>query len=65
MTLSTAVSTALLWRGFAWLGHQARLSTPVWESGFVVFYLTPAVLVGILLLARGTFLADHNGSFQD
>lgn len=65
VTLSTAVSTALLWRGFAWLGHQARLSTPVWEGGFVVFYLTPAVLVGIFLLARGTFLADHNGSFQD
>jgi len=65
VTLSTAVSIALLWRGFAWLGHQARLSTPVWEGGFVVFYLTPAVLVGILLLARGTFLADYNGSFQD
>lgn len=65
VTLCTAVSTALLWRGFAWIGQQARFSAPVWESGFAVFYLTPAVLVGILLLARGTYLADHDRSFPD
>lgn len=65
VTLCTAVTTALLWRGFAWMGQQARFSAPVWESGFAVFYLTPAVLVGILLLARGTYLADHDRSFHD
>jgi len=27
--------------------------------------LMPAIVAGILLLARGTYLADHNGSFQD
>jgi len=64
VTLSTVVSTALLWRGFAWIGQQARLSTPVWEGGFLVFYLMPAVFTGIFLLARGAFLADHNGSYQ-
>jgi hypothetical protein len=63
--LSTAVTTAVLWRGFAWMGQQARLSAPVWGGGFVLFYLMPAVLAGILLLARGTFLADHTGSYQD
>jgi hypothetical protein len=61
VTLSAAVTTAMLWRGFEWMGQQARLSAPVWEGGFVVFYLMPAVLAGIFLLARGTFLADHNG----
>jgi hypothetical protein len=65
VTLSTVVTTAVLWRGFAWMGQQARLSAPVWGGGFVVFYLMPAVMAGILLLARGTFLADHNGSYQD
>ena len=65
VTLSTLVTTPVLWRGFAWMGEQARLSAPVWEGGFVVFYLMPAVLAGILLLARGTFLTDHNGSYQD
>ena len=65
VTLSTVVTTAVLWRGFAWMGHHAQPSGLVWEGGFVVFYLMPAVLAGILLLARGTFLADHNGSYQD
>ena len=65
VTLSAVVTTAGLWRGFAWIGQQARLSSPVWEGGFVVLYLMPAVLTGILLLAQGTFLADHNGSYPD
>lgn len=65
VTLCTAVSTALLWRGFAWMGQQVRFSAPVWESGFAVYYLTPAVVVGILLLARGTYLADHDRSYPD
>ena len=65
VTLSTVVTTLGLWRGFEWLGRQARLSAPVWESGFVLSYLIPAVVAGIFLLARGTFLADHQGSYQD
>lgn len=65
VTLSTVVTTAVLWFGFEWIGQQARLAAAVWEGGFVVFYLVPAVLAGILLLAQGTFLADHNGTYQD
>jgi hypothetical protein len=65
VTLSSAVSAAAVWHGFEWIGQQARLSAPAWESGFVVFYLMPAVLAGILLLARGTFLADDTGRHQD
>jgi predicted anti-sigma-YlaC factor YlaD len=65
VTLCSAVTTILLWRGFAWMGDQARLPAPIWEEGFIAVYLTPAVLAGILLLARGTFLADHNRSYQD
>jgi hypothetical protein len=65
VTLCTAVTTAVLWFGVAWLGQQARLPAPVWKGGFVVFWVMPAVLAGMFLLARGTFLADHNGSNQD
>jgi putative zinc finger protein len=65
VTLCSAVSTALLWRGFAWLGQQAQFPASVWEGGFVVFYLTPAVLAGGLLLAQGTFLAEHDGPHKD
>jgi hypothetical protein len=65
VTFCSAVTTVLLWHGFAWMGLQARFPVPVWEEGFVVIYLMPAVLVGILLLARGTCLADHDRFDQD
>jgi hypothetical protein len=65
VTLCSAITMAVLWHGFEWMGREAGISAPVWEGGFVVFYLTPAVLVGILLLARGTFLADHDGPYWD
>jgi predicted anti-sigma-YlaC factor YlaD len=65
VTLGTACTTAVLWRGFAWLGQQARLPGPVWQMGLVALGLMPAIVAGILLLARGTYLADHNGSLQD
>jgi predicted anti-sigma-YlaC factor YlaD len=64
VSLSTTVTSTLLWRAFAWIGQQAQLSAPVWEGLFVVFCLMPAVVAGMVLLARGTFLADHLGSFQ-
>jgi hypothetical protein len=64
VTLCTAFTTAVLWCGFAWIGQQARLSAPVLEACFVSFCLMPAILAGILLLARGTYLVDHNSSYQ-
>jgi predicted anti-sigma-YlaC factor YlaD len=65
VTLGTAFTSAVLWRGFAWMGQQAQLPAPVWQIGLMGFSLMPAMVAGILLLARGTYLADHNGSFQD
>jgi len=65
VTLCTAFTTAALWRGFAWMGEQARLSAPVWEIGFLVFCLMPGIMAGILLLARGTHLADHSRSYLE
>jgi predicted anti-sigma-YlaC factor YlaD len=77
VTLCTAFNTALLWRGFAWLSQwlsqqwgqqwidqQSRLSAPLFELGFVALCLMPAIVAGIILLARGTYMADHNGSFH-
>jgi predicted anti-sigma-YlaC factor YlaD len=65
VTLVTAFTTAVLWRGLGWMGQQARLPGPVWQIGLVALGLMPAIVAGILLLARGTYLADHNGSLQD
>ena len=65
VTFSAVISTAVLWHVSEWMGQHARLSSPEWEGGFVVFYLLPAVFTGIVLLARGTFLADHNGTYHE
>lgn len=65
VTLSTAFTTAVLWSGLAWLGQQARLPGPVWQVGLVALGWMPAIVTGILLLARGTYLADHDGYYQD
>ena len=65
VTLSTASTTAVLWRGFAWMGQQAQLPATVWQIGLVMLGWMPAVVTAILLLARGTYLADHDRSFQD
>jgi predicted anti-sigma-YlaC factor YlaD len=80
VTLCALLSTVALWRGFAWLGERAELAPSVWQVGFLVFCVMPALLVGILLLAKGTHfdrnfyrkfdrhldthLADQTGSYR-
>jgi len=65
VTVSTAFTTAAMWGGFAWMGQQARLSAPVWQIVLAALGWMPAIVTAILLLARGTYLADHDGSFQE
>ncbi|MDP9146827.1 MAG: zf-HC2 domain-containing protein [Acidobacteriota bacterium] len=77
VTVCTAFNTALLWRGFAWMsqwlsqqggqqwiGQQVHLSSPLFGLGFVTLLLMPAIVAGIILLARGTYMADHDGTFR-
>ena len=64
VTLCALLSTVALWRGFAWAGAQAQLAPSIWQVGFVVFCVTPSLVAGVLLLLRGTHLADHSGSYQ-
>jgi len=64
VTLCALLSTVALWRGFAWAGAQAQLAPSIWQVGFLVFCVTPALVAGVLLLLRGTHLADHTGSYE-
>ncbi len=64
VTVFAVFSTIALWQGFAWLGAEAHLSPSIWQVAFLVFCGTPALVAGILLLARDTHLADHAGSYQ-
>jgi hypothetical protein len=60
--LSAAITTPFLWRGFQWLGEWARVSSPVWQVGFMVFWISPALAASVIFLARGVHLTDTNGT---
>ncbi len=55
-------STALLWRGFEWLGRWAQLPDAVWQVGFAMFWIAPTIAASFLFLAQGVHLVDRNGS---
>ena len=56
--LSSTLTIPLLWRLFGWMGEFAGVPTLVWQAGFVFFFFAPALVVGVLLVARGTHLAN-------
>ena len=56
--LSATVTAPVLWRLFAWLGAWAGVSTLVWQASFTFFFLAPALVVSVLLLARGIHWTD-------
>jgi len=62
--LSAAITTPLLWRGFEWIGESFQVSNLVWQVGFAVFWITPALTAGVLLVARGTHLMESNSRPQ-
>src|ERR1700758_4966034 len=62
--LSAAITTPLVWRAFQWMGTYVGLSRPLWQVGFAFYCMVPALLVSVLLLLRGTHLAD-NGHSQE
>jgi hypothetical protein len=57
--LSATLTAPLLWRLFAWMGEWAGVSTVVWQSGFMFFFIAPALVVSVLLLARGTHMTNN------
>jgi len=61
--LSATLTVPLLWRLFAWIGVRAGVSSWVWQAGFAFVWIAPALVVSVLLLARGTHLTD-NGDKQ-
>src|SRR6202795_4565782 len=57
--LSATLTVPFLWRLFAWMGERAGVSTLVWQPGFMFFFIAPALVVSVLLLARGTHLTSN------
>jgi predicted anti-sigma-YlaC factor YlaD len=60
--LSAAITTPLVWRAFQWMGTYAGLSRPLWQVGFAFYWMVPGLLVSVLLLFRGTHLANNGNS---
>ena len=56
--VSATLTAPVLWRLFAWMGERAGISIPVWQASFAVFSILPALVVSMLLLARGTHLTN-------
>ncbi|MBV9342472.1 MAG: hypothetical protein JO159_16495 [Acidobacteria bacterium] len=57
---SAAVSTPLLWRLFAWMSEWMGISSPVWQAGFIFFWVAPALVLSLWLSARHAHLPDKN-----
>jgi hypothetical protein len=62
--LSASITTPFFWLGCQWLGEWAQVSRPVWQVGFVVFWVSPALVASMLFLARGIHLTDTNSASQ-
>jgi hypothetical protein len=62
--LSATLTVPLLWRLFAWMGEWAGVSTLIWQVSFMVFFIAPALVVSVLLLARGTHLTKPDEGSQ-
>ena len=57
--LSATLTVPLLWRLFAWMGQSAGVPTFAWQACFMFFFLAPALVVSVLLLARGSHLTNN------
>ena len=55
------VSLPWLWRAFAWLGEAISLPAPIWQTGFVLFWMAPSAVVAVLLLAPRS---STNGGYE-
>jgi predicted anti-sigma-YlaC factor YlaD len=65
VAISSAFTTPLIWGGFEWLGRWNRMPNPVWQLGFVLFWVAPAMATAVLFLAHGTHLGGHNGRSRE
>ena len=61
--LSATLTVPILWRLFAWMGAWAGVSNWVWQAGFAFLWIAPALVVSVLLVARGGLLTG-NGDKQ-
>jgi hypothetical protein len=65
LVLSGAATTPLVWQVFHWVGEAAHVPGLVWQVGFAVFSIAPALVVSTVLIARGIHSRAMFGNFTD
>ena len=61
-TVVGMVTLPLLWNGFAWLGQKMSLPNGVWQFGFLVAWLLPALVVAPLLWKKQRLARAESGT---
>jgi anti-sigma factor RsiW len=64
VTLSAGLTTLLAWRSWEWAGQQLQISSLTWQVFFVLFWIAPALIASVMLLAKGTHLGEHTGTWE-
>jgi predicted anti-sigma-YlaC factor YlaD len=64
VTSSAGLTTLLAWRSWEWLGQQLEISSLTWQVCFVLIWMAPVLIGSLLLLAKGTHLAEHTGTWE-
>lgn len=64
VTSSAGLTTLLAWRSWEWLGQRLQISNLTWQVCFVLIWMAPVLIGSLLLLARGTHLAEHTGTWE-
>ncbi len=59
--LLSFVTTPYLWMGFSWAAHSLGLPDLLWQTGFVMAWAMPAILVASLAIAWRTQLDRPDG----
>ena len=63
--ISMSLTAPFLWRMFAWIGEAMGVSTQVWQAAFILFLVTPVLVVGVVLLARrGHLVSDGQNQWR-
>lgn len=60
--LLSLVTTPYMWWSFEWIGRTLRLPDPLWQFGFLMSWVLPAVLATALVIARETHFARQSGA---
>jgi anti-sigma factor RsiW len=47
-----AASMSYLWRGFGWMAHRVGIPSPLWQMGFAMWWVAPALILAAVLSLR-------------